>query len=75
MKKVKISIRLPLHLVNAIDTLINIGEFDSRTEVIKWAIKKMLKDISAEIDETKETWLKFQELQAFTEEMKKFNDK
>lgn len=75
MRKVKISIRLPEHLVNAIDTLIKIGEYDSRTEVIKWAIKKLLKEVSTEIDETKEKFLKFQELRAFAEEAKKYNDK
>lgn len=75
MRKVKISIRLPVHLVNAMDTLIKIGEYDSRTEVIKWALKRMLKEVSTEIDETKEAWLKIQELHAFTEEVKKYEDK
>ena len=69
------TVRLPVHLVHAIDTFINMGEFASRSEAIRRALNKFVKELMQDFQEKTEMWMKLQELQAFTEEIEKLRKK
>ncbi|MBC7081328.1 MAG: ribbon-helix-helix protein, CopG family [Thermoplasmatales archaeon] len=75
METEKVTVRLPKHQIAWIDTLITLGEFSSRSEAIKRAVNLLLRDIGKEVEERKKTWDTFRELQAYVEEVKKYDKK
>ena len=75
METEKITVRLPVHLVRAVDTFIRMGEFASRSEAIRRALKKFIEEMMQDASEKAEMWMKLQELQAFTEEIEKLSKK
>jgi len=75
METEKITVRLPVHLVRAIDTFVKMGEFGSRSEAIRRAIKMLVDDMMHDIEERAEMWRKLQELEAMTEEINKMKKK
>ncbi|KAA0000651.1 MAG: ribbon-helix-helix protein, CopG family [Thermoplasmata archaeon] len=75
MRTEKITVRLPLQQIHAIDTFVKLGEFVSRSEAIRRAIQMLLKELTLNIEEKKEMWKKIQELQAFAGETEKYNEK
>ncbi|RLF52880.1 MAG: hypothetical protein DRN11_00420 [Thermoplasmata archaeon] len=75
METEKITVRLPVHLVRAIDTFIKMGEFGSRSEAIRRALKMLVDELMHDIDEKAEKWRKLQELEAMTEEINKLKKK
>jgi len=75
METEKVTVRLPVHLVNAIATFIRMGEFASRSEAIRRALNEFMRKMMQDLQETTEMWVKMQELYAFTEEMGKLKKK
>jgi len=62
MENVRITIRLPLHLVNAIDTLTEVGPYTTRSEVVRHAIVDFIKKHSDEITDIMNKIQKVQEI-------------
>jgi len=75
METEKVTVRLPVHLVHAIDTFISMGEFASRSEAIRRALNKFMGEMMQDLQEKTQMWMKLQELQAFTEEIEKLRKK
>ena len=69
MSTQKITIRLPVQLIHAVDTFINMGEFASRSEAIRRSLKTLVEEMMHDINKKQEMWKKLQELHVFTEEM------
>ncbi|RLF41869.1 MAG: transcriptional regulator [Thermoplasmata archaeon] len=71
----RMTIRLPSRDLQSIDTLIKMGEYSSRSEVIRHAVRDFLKRRIAEFLETAEKLKQFQqfnqELESMEEYMKK----
>ncbi len=75
METEKITVRLPVHLIRAVDTFIRMGEFGSRSEAIRRALKKYIEELMLDATEKAEFWSKLQELQVFAEEVDKLRKK
>jgi Arc/MetJ-type ribon-helix-helix transcriptional regulator len=71
----KITVRLPVQLIHAVDTFINMGEFASRSEAIRRALKKLVDELMNDFNKKAEMWKKLQELQVFTGEIEKLRKK
>lgn len=69
MEKQRITIRLPLPDLQSIDLLIRVGEFSSRSEVIRHAINDFIKHYSIEAIEKANKIRKLQELELAVEAM------
>jgi len=75
METEKITVRLPVHLIHAVDAFIKMGEFGSRSEAIRRALKKYIEELMADATEKAEFWTKLQELQVFVDEVSKLRKK
>ena len=65
----KITIRLPTQLIESVDMFINMGEFASRSEAIRRALKEYLENMAENYSEKAESWKKLQELQSFARQV------
>ncbi len=75
MRTEKITVRLPLQQIHAIDTFVKLGEFASRSEAIRRALNMLIKELTTSLEEQREMWKKIQELQAFAGEIEKYKEK
>lgn len=73
METEKITIRLPIKHLRAIDTFIKLGEFSTRSEAIRRAISMLIEETSKRIYEKQQMWEKIQKLETFTEETDRYN--
>lgn len=64
METARITVRLPLHDLQAIDLFIRVGGFATRSEVIRHAVDEFIKRYSDEVAEKAEKIKKVQELEA-----------
>ena len=64
METVRVTVRLPLHLVNAIDSLTQIGAYTTRSEVVRHALVDFIDKHSDEIREMVEKIKRVQEIKA-----------
>jgi len=64
METGRLTVRLPLHDLRAIDLFIRVGEFTTRSEVIRHAVNEFIKRYSDEVVEKAEKIKKVQELEA-----------
>ena len=69
MENHRITIRLPLPDVRSIDLFIRAGEFSSRSEVIRHAVKDFVKSYTKQILEKADKTRKLQELEMAVEAM------
>jgi len=75
METEKITVRLPIHQIQAIDTFISLGEFASRSEAIRRAIAMLLDDLTEKMYEKMDAMRRLQELQAMAHELEKLRKK
>ena len=75
METQKITVRLPVQLIHAVDTFINMGEFASRSEAIRRALKTLIEEMIGDINKKQEIWRKLQELTVLTDEVEKLRKK
>ena len=64
METVRVTVRLPLHLVSAIDSLTKIGAYTTRSEVVRHALVDFIDKHSDEIKEMVEKIRRVQEIKA-----------
>lgn len=69
METQRVTVRLPVHQIRAIDTFIRLGEFASRSEAIRTAVSRFISDITERVYEKAETLKKIQELEAYTSQL------
>jgi Arc/MetJ-type ribon-helix-helix transcriptional regulator len=72
METQRVTVRLPSHQVRAMDTFIKLGEFTSRSEVMRAAISRFIDDVTEELFEKAERLKKIQQLEARTSELEKY---
>ena len=65
----KITIRLPKELIRSVDTFIDLGEFASRSEAIRRALKRFIEEMAMDYTKKAESWRKLQELQTLAKEI------
>jgi len=70
METEKITVRLPIHMIQAIDTFIGAGEFASRSEAIRRAVNLLIDDLAEKMQERMETMRRIQEIEAMNQKMK-----
>ncbi len=75
METEKITVRIPVDQVQAIDTFIKLGEFASRSEAIRRALSILIEETTDKVYGKVELMKKVQELQALTEEIEKLKKK
>ena len=75
MESEKITIRLPMHLIHAVDTFIRIGELSTRTEAIRRALQQFVEDMAKDLDKKTEMWKQIRELESVTEEVERLRKK
>ena len=75
METQRVTVRLPVHQIRAIDTFIRLGEFASRSEAVRAAVSSLINDITERVYEKAETLKKIQQLEAYTTELEKFRAK
>lgn len=63
MTLTKLTIRLPTHIVQAIDTFIKVGEYGSRTEFIRVAVFRYIKEKTKELSENLSLIEKIQQIE------------
>ena len=64
METGRLTVRLPLHDLRAIDLFIRVGEFTTRSEVIRHAVNEFIKRYSDEVVEKAKKIKRAQELEA-----------
>ncbi len=69
METQRVTVRLPVHQIRAIDTFIRLGEFASRSEAIRTAVSRHIEEITERVYEKAETLKKIQELEAYTSQL------
>lgn len=62
MSTQKITIRLPKQLIDKVDMFIAMGEFGSRSEALRRALREYLEQMATVYAEKAESWKKLQEL-------------
>jgi len=72
METQRVTVRLPSHQVRAMDTFIKLGEFTSRSEVIRAAISRFIDDVTEELFAKAERLKKIQQLEAATSQLEKY---
>jgi len=72
METVRITVRLPLHLVNAVDALTGIGAYTTRSEVVRHALVDFIEKHSDEIRDMVEKIKKVQEIKATVSEIEEY---
>jgi len=75
METVRITVRLPLHLVNAVDALTGIGAYTTRSEVVRHALVDFIEKHSDEIRDMVEKIKKVQEIKATVSEIEEYAKK
>ena len=75
METEKITVRLPIQQIHAIDTFIRLGEFASRSEAIRRALSILIQDLAERMDEKINAMRRLQEIEAMTEELEKLRKK
>lgn len=75
METQRVTVRLPVHQIRAIDTFIRLGEFASRSEAVRAAVSRLIEEITEHVYEKAETLRKIQQLEAYTTELEKFRGK
>ncbi|HDS59304.1 MAG TPA: ribbon-helix-helix protein, CopG family [Thermoplasmatales archaeon] len=75
METQRVTVRLPVHQIRAIDTFIRLGEFASRSEAVRAAVSRLIEEITERVYEKAETLKKIQQLEAYTTELEKFREK
>ncbi|MGC9307347.1 MAG: ribbon-helix-helix domain-containing protein [Thermoplasmatota archaeon] len=69
METQRVTVRLPVHQIRAIDTFIRLGEFASRSEAVRTAVSRLIEEITERVYEKAETLKKIQELEAYTSKL------
>ncbi len=75
METQRVTVRLPVHQVRAIDTFIRLGEFASRSEAVRTAVSRLIDEITEKVFAKAETLKKIQQLEAYTTKLEKFREK
>ena len=75
METQRVTVRLPVHQIRAMDTFIRLGEFASRSEAVRAAVSRLIEDITEHVYERAETLKKIQQLEAYTSQLEKFEKK
>lgn len=58
-----------MQLIESVDAFINMGEFGTRSEAIRRALKTYLEQMADNYNKKAESWKKLQELQAFAKQI------
>jgi Arc/MetJ-type ribon-helix-helix transcriptional regulator len=72
METQRVTVRLPAHQIRAIDTFIKLGEFTTRSEVIRYSLTRYIDEIAEDIFAKAERLKKIQQLEAATSELEKY---
>jgi len=75
MRTEKITIRLPKSYLEIIDTFVKLGEFSSRTEAIRRAVRALIKELGNTIEEQEKIWENLRKVQFLAEEVEKYEKK
>ena len=75
MEKNRITVRLSLQDLHSIDLFIRAGEFSSRSEVIRHAVNRFIKDYAEQVIEKAEKLRKVQELELAVEAIEPYMKK
>ena len=75
METQRVTVRLPVHQIRAMDTFIRLGEFASRSEAVRAAVSRLIEEIAEHVYERAETLKKIQQLEAYTSQLEKFEKK
>ena len=75
MEKNRITVRLSLQDLHSIDLFIRAGEFSSRSEVIRHAVNRFIKDYAEQVIEKAEKLKKVQELELAVEAIEPYMKK
>ncbi len=71
----RVTIRLPKQQIEQIDMLVKVGEFSSRSDVLRTAVKELLYAKIEKVMEHAEKLKKFQELASTMRMMEKYSKK
>ena len=69
----RITIRLPKQQIDQIDMLVKIGEFSSRSDVLRTAVKELMYDRIDKVAEHAEKLKKFEQLATTVRMMEKYS--
>ena len=75
METQRVTVRLPVQQIHAIDTFIRLGEFASRSEAIRTAVSGLIQQITEQVYERAKTLEKIQQLEAYTAQLEEFREK
>ena len=75
METEKVTVRLPVQQISAIDTFIRLGEFASRSEAIRRALSMLIEEMAEKMYEKMDLMKRLQEIEAMTEEVEKLRKK
>jgi len=75
METEKVTVRLPISQINAIDAFIKLGEFASRSEAIRRALSMLIEEMVEKMHEKMDLMRRLHEIEAMTEEIEKLRKK
>jgi len=75
METQRVTVRLPVHQIRAMDTFIRLGEFASRSEAVRTAVMRLIEEITEHVYERAETLKKIQQLEAYTSQLENLEKK
>ncbi len=75
METEKVTVRLPVQQISAIDMFIRLGEFASRSEAIRRALSMLIEEMAEKMYEKMDLIKRLQEIEAMTEEVEKLRRK
>ncbi len=71
----RITIRLPQHVIHSMDLFVRVGEFATRSEVIRHAVNDFIKNSAQDIIEKADKIKKVQELELAVESIEPYMKK
>ena len=75
MSTQRVTVRLPVHQIRALDTFIRLGEFASRSEAVRTAVTQLIHEVTEHVYERAETLKKIQELESITNQLENLEKK
>ena len=71
----RVTVRLPVHQIRAMDTFIRLGEFASRSEAVRAAVSALIQEITEHVYERAKTLEKIQQLESYTNQLEDLEKK
>ena len=73
MKNQRITVRLPVHIIRAVDMFVKLGEFSCRSDVIRHGLNKLIEQDAERVIKKAEKIERLTKLEALSEALKEYN--